>query len=417
MKKLSSIIAALFISVAATFAQVPQAFSYQAVVRDAQNAIVANQVVEVTVTILQGDDAASATPVFSEKHSAQTNTNGLFALTIGSQDAAKFAAINWAGGNLYLKTESQYGTTTTQLLSVPFALYAENANVDLSDYYSKYEIEALLENLKNEICNCGCGGTSQQLDGAIKAAFSVSADKQIYFSQGNLQYQASTGTWRFAEHQYDMIGSGNTNISSTYSGWIDMFGWGTSGYKGKNPYMTDGSEDAYGDGTNDIAGTNFDWGVYNAISNGGNQAGQWRTLTKEEWSYLINTRTDASNKFGVARVNDVNGLILLPDNWTLPDGLAFTNGANGNFAQNTYSAADWSRMEANGAVFLPAGGNRLTTGIDKVDSNGYYWSSSAGDNKYAHKNAGYLLIGSGGVYAYNCRRAYGQSVRLVRRTN
>lgn len=56
-----------------------------------------------------------------------------------------------------------------------------------------------------------------------------SGDK-VSFSKGNLQYQASTNTWSFAENQYDIIGYGNENISSDYDGWIDMFGWGTSGY-------------------------------------------------------------------------------------------------------------------------------------------------------------------------------------------
>ncbi|MBO7593346.1 MAG: hypothetical protein J6T12_00075, partial [Salinivirgaceae bacterium] len=144
MRKITSFIAALLLSVA-TFAQVPQGFSYQAVVRDAQNAIVANQDVEVTVTILQGATADAAQAVFSEKHNAKTNANGLFTLAIGSVDAANFAAINWAGGNLFLKTESKYGTATTQLLSVPFAMFAAqagSANVDLSEYAKKTDIPA-----------------------------------------------------------------------------------------------------------------------------------------------------------------------------------------------------------------------------------------------------------------------------------
>ena len=144
MRKITTIVAAMLLSVA-TFAQVPQGFSYQAVVRDAQNAIVANQDVDVTITILQGATADAATAVFSEKHSAKTNANGLFTLTIGSVDAAKFAAINWAGGNLFLKTESKYGTATTQLLSVPFAMFAAqagSANIDLSDYAKKTDIPA-----------------------------------------------------------------------------------------------------------------------------------------------------------------------------------------------------------------------------------------------------------------------------------
>jgi hypothetical protein len=67
-------------------------------------------------------------------------------------------------------------------------------------------------------------------EGALPKLFSVSEGKQVLFSKGNLQYQATTKTWRFAEHQYDVIGKDNEKISETYSGWIDLFGWATSGY-------------------------------------------------------------------------------------------------------------------------------------------------------------------------------------------
>lgn len=71
-------------------------------------------------------------------------------------------------------------------------------------------------------------------NGASNALFSVRANKMVRFSRGNLQYQASTGTWRFAENQYDTIGADNTNISATNTGWIDLFGWST----GNNPTNT-----------------------------------------------------------------------------------------------------------------------------------------------------------------------------------
>ena len=226
--------------------------------------------------------------------------------------------------------------------------------------------------------------------------------------------------WRFAEHQYDTIGTDNRNISSSYSGWIDLFCWGTSGWNsGANayqPYSTSRDyEDYYvgGSYSNNLTGNyaNADWGVYNAISNGGKQAGQWRTLTKNECEFLINTRTDAANKNGVASVNGVNGLILLPDEWTLPEGLTFTSGANGDFAQNTYSTADWAKMEANGAVFLPAAGLRFGAGVDFVGSYGFYWLSSAYDYRYA--DCQFFKSGSmdASDYAY---RYVGQSVRLVK---
>ncbi|MBO7055556.1 MAG: hypothetical protein J6W37_09250 [Bacteroidales bacterium] len=246
-------------------------------------------------------------------------------------------------------------------------------------------------------------------DGAILAEFSVSDSTKVYFSQGNLQYQASTNTWRFAEHQWNYVGKDNENISKKYKGWIDLFGWGTSGYNSKNPYETILNFSDYGDGENDIAGTNYDWGVYNKISNGGNQAGLWRTLTIYEWYYLINTRVNASNKNGIATVNGVSGLILLPDTWTLLDGMTFTSGTNGDFALNTYSASDWSKMEMNGAVFLPAAGSRYETDIRGVGSFGTFWSSSA----YDGGSAVCLHFDSVFVYADHMCRCSGRSVRLV----
>ena len=138
---------------------------------------------------------------------------------------------------------------TTAELNTTFADYAKKDTladyakksevaglVDLSKYYRKSEVEAMLADLTMQI-----GILEKQLNptSAIEFAFSVSDEQQIYFSRGNLQYQASTSTWRFAEHQYDIIGEDNVNRSSTYSGWIDLFAWGTSGYGEKEPYDFD----------------------------------------------------------------------------------------------------------------------------------------------------------------------------------
>ena len=169
MRKITSLVATMLLSVA-TFAQAPQGFSYQAVVRDAQNAIVANQTVEVTISILQGATADAAKAVFSEKHSAQTNANGLFTITIGSVNASDFAKIDWGKGSCFLKTESAYGESITQLMSVPYALYAANAgtvdnatieqfvsNIDFTTYNlvnkSTLANYATTENVNNALAN------------------------------------------------------------------------------------------------------------------------------------------------------------------------------------------------------------------------------------------------------------------------
>ena len=242
--------------------------------------------------------------------------------------------------------------------------------------------------------------------------FSVSGNKRVFFSQGNLQYQASTNTWRFAEYQYDFVGESNGSISSDYSGWIDLFGWGTSGYRSKYPYMSSTTSADYGNGNNDITGTNYDWGVYNAISNGGNQARLWRTLTNDEWVYVFNTRTTPSGiRYAKACVNDVNGVILLPDNWNNSYySLNSTNNDDASYSSNTITASQWETLEQHGAVFLPAAGYRTGTVVYNVGSYGGYWSTSYENSVRAYA---VFFLASSLNPQYSRYRYYGFSVRLV----
>ena len=265
--------------------------------------------------------------------------------------------------------------------------------------------------------------------GAINGVFSVSATQQVYFSKGNLQYQASSNTWRFADNQYDFVGLNNNHISPTYSGWIDLFGWGTSGYNHGavcyQPWSTNVLEsnyNAYGNVNYDLFDQTgqADWG-YNAISNGGNTENQWRTLTNSEWNYVLNTRTTASGiRFAKATVNDVKGLILLPDNWSSSTYAlnATNNSGNVQYNVNVISASDWIILQNAGAVFLPAAGSRLDTTISGYSitgsqyASGYYWSS-------VHENSdapgAYVVnfIKSGIMPNYTHYRYVGLSVRVV----
>ena len=255
--------------------------------------------------------------------------------------------------------------------------------------------------------------------GAVKGLFSVSSDKQVWFSNGNLQYQASTQTWRFAEHQYDYQGALNSNISSSYSGWIDLFGWGTSGWYCGNlryrPYDSDdGNGDDYGPrGRYDLTGAyaNSDWGVYNAISNGGNVVGQWRTLSRSEWYYVLFGRGGYSTRrFAKACVNGKHGLIILPDDWkTSTFQLTNYNNESAAFEGNSLTIAEWGIIENAGAVFLPAGGNRIGKTIDLSMLEGAYWFSSY-DSEGTASN---LYFYDNRVSISSCRRQQGFSVRLA----
>lgn len=200
--------------------------------------------------------------------------------------------------------------------------------------------------------------------------FSVSPTQKVFFSKGNLQYRASTNTWRFAEHQWDyvgfsnyyergMVGNSTNNMTSpTYDGWIDLFGWGT----GDNPTALsvkriDGDRTYY---------AFTDWGN-NAISNG--EGCLWRALTADEWKYVLFERyTYSGIRYAPANVNDVLGWIILPDNWKTEyytligvnrDNSNFSGSKESSYYDNTISSSDWiDKLENHGAIFLPNAGYR-----------------------------------------------------------
>ncbi len=235
--------------------------------------------------------------------------------------------------------------------------------------------------------------------------FSVSDSKQVTFSKGNLQYHPANDEWRFAPSQLDYIGEANENISSTYNGWLDLFAWSTT----YSNFGVSTSEDYY-----DYVGSFVDWGT-NKIGN--DAPNTWRTLSRDEWDYLLNGRPNASSLCGVAQVNGVNGFIFLPDNWTCPSGVTFKSGFHNNegvkyyAAYQTFTVAEWSKLEAVGAVFLPAAGYRYGANVIYVQFYGRYWSAT---DEYDIDNAYYLSFFSdeAGMYYYdNFARL---SVRLVK---
>ncbi len=262
--------------------------------------------------------------------------------------------------------------------------------------------------------------------GILNGVFTVSDTLKVRFSQGNLQYQASTDTWRFAEKQTDCVGEGNANIGEAYDGWIDLFGWGTSGYDhGANAYQPWSTStqfhDYYGYGgytqsLSDHSGQ-ADWG-YNAISNGDNaENGGWRTMRSSEWGYLLGSRATASGiRFANACVDGNNGMLVFPDDW---DGsVSFNNPDHysANFADNAVGAADWTVLQEAGVVFLPAAGIRVEgTQIAYIHSGGVYWASNPNSEDMAYTMYFFYEGKDRDIDANN--REYGASVRLVRNIN
>lgn len=293
--------------------------------------------------------------------------------------------------------------------------------------------------------------------GAKGGFFSVSSTQKVQFSQGNLQYRAMDENnalhhWRFAENQYDHIFKSDLNYNNSYETilntyyksnsreWLDLFMWGTSGYSDKDPYRLDYLVTNYNNNypywynpqppaIANISGTNYDWGVNCSISNGGDAANLWRTLTKGEWEYLFNTRADASKKWARATITNTNnstkGLILLPDDWEYPsDVTPLTCGNNSHFSSNQItSSSTWQKLEALGAIFLPLTGYLYRTPwkINQTQIRGFYWTSSFSHKQIDNNNnsiettfAFYLSFMDGDCSFPSALWHRGFAVRLVR---
>lgn len=259
-------------------------------------------------------------------------------------------------------------------------------------------------------------------EGALPGLFSVAEGRQVLFSKGNLQYQATTGIWRFAERQADFVGRDNEKRSETYSGWIDLFGWASSGYdhgavnwqpwSGNTVAQSNALHLAYGSPSLNLYDQTgkADWG-YNAILNGGNEENLWRTLRRDEWVYLFFVRNTASGvRLAKACVDGVNGLVLLPDNWKVVTyHLNSVNDVELAYGNNQISLSDWQRvLEPAGAVFLPQAGVLTVDGW--YEQGAYHTSDACSENNYG------LGFGSGqcSVGVGSGHRGDGCAVRLVR---
>lgn len=263
------------------------------------------------------------------------------------------------------------------------------------------------------------------IPGLLKGKFTINASgNQVRFSQGNLQatYDGTKWTWALAKNQWDYVGNaeGNTKVSDTtpfvagYSGsatTVDLFGWvgASSIWDDINKYgITSSTTTDATDGYGNVSAESLksDWG--NTIGTG------WRTLAIKEWVYLFNTRTTTSGiLYAKAKVNDVNGIILLPDDWDVSYyALTSPNTADADYTTNEITSADWtSKLEAHGCVFLPVAGDRKGTAVNDAGSEGCYWSSTVQNVNGAY----YVFFSSSEVSpTAPTYRYYGLSVRLVR---
>ena len=249
--------------------------------------------------------------------------------------------------------------------------------------------------------------------------FSVSDSIKVVFSPGNLNATSLDGytwSWSFASSQDAIVGDHYSNnaisgaLTADPAGTVDLFGWvGVSAIW--ETYGINDSKDYHQYGFYSYDTLKTEWGT---LANEASLCGyhNWRTLSDGEWAYVFFGRTDAGEKHAHGNVNGQNGMILLPDEWTLPDGLSFHTDTI--WSGNIYNSDQWAQMEGNGAVFLPAAGYRESTDVEAVGEQGYYWSKSADYADQANTILFDVVFDEGQLFT--CISSYrynGYSVRLV----
>lgn len=199
--------------------------------------------------------------------------------------------------------------------------------------------------------------------------FTVGPDgRGVVFTSGNLYWDGSH--FGFEDYQYVFPETWDVNH-------VGHFFWATA--------VSEATAQSYG-GTTPGSGDVFFTNVPTIYG----EAAKYRTLSAEEWGYLISGRADAKKKMGYATVGGNIGIIIVPDEFTDPKSNSSTYYKDFrsvvSSGSNIYNGVGWSAMEAAGAVFLPCAGVRFGSSVSSTNNTGRYWSSTPGSNLFMGSN-------------------------------
>ena len=259
------------------------------------------------------------------------------------------------------------------------------------------------------------------IDNELTGYYSIRPDLKVVFSRGNLQHRGdpnnvNTGTWYFADRQYDYYGLNNQGSNpygyegvNSLSQKVDLFSLSISG---ETPSTNSNggalANPSYGvrspenlDNYSYYTGPNIGFKDWGELVISGDPANTWFTLTNSEWQYLLNTRTNAVNLRANVKITSISdhpgrtndggaittvyGYVFFPDDFDPADIPSGVPVATGTTALYTITAAQFAKLEAVGAMFLPAAGYRSAerSWIDYVTSEntgyhvGHYWTATS----------------------------------------
>ncbi len=395
MKKIYFILSIVFTIF--TYAQAPQGFNYQATIRNSSGALIISQNVNLKFNIML--NSPTSIPVFSETHLAPTDDLGQVNLIIGSGTATtgNFSTINWGTGNYYLGIELNTGSGyiamgTTQLLSVPYALYANSSGNSQSAVPNLASVLAVNNSANNtKITNLA---NPTLIQDAVNKQYSDGGDSALQAQIDQLQAQIE------ALHNFNMIQT-TTSIGTQIWSSINL------------------NVATYRDGT-----------PIPQVSD----PSQWANLTTGAWCYYNNNSANGNiygkmyNWYAVAGIhdNDPNtpNKILAPLGWhiasdaefttltTFLGGMAVAGGKMKSTGTTYWQSPNSGATNESGFSAMPGGLRNANGTFGALTIDGYWWSASE-DNS---TNAWYRILvnGNGGVGRSSTTKNLGFSVRCIR---
>ena len=356
---------------------------------------------------------------FTVLSGADTNANAPKARTRADEGKKYVFFIRHSNGDGWLLVNNLTFTPNDQLNA-----WTVVPNVTGSEYtITGLEPETTYEVMVEPIFDSGLTGTQSPIASfttigeetdPVEGEFSVAEDKKVQFARGNLQHEGDMyeGKWSMAKQQYEMLGQDNIDkpegSNSSYTAkLVDLFCWSTAkDYNGLEFFAYDEEERA----KTYFQGDFEDWGTNASLIS--DLGSGWSTLSKDEWDYLLNERKNAASLKAFATVAGVQGLILLPDDWT------------GNAPAATITAEEWTALEKDGAVFLPTAGQmtqtydeanyQTTTTVSNDGIEGFYWTSTPFDDNTGLNAFALTFSATNATPETDIYRRIASAVRLVK---
>jgi hypothetical protein len=364
MKKFYTLLAALVIT-ASTFAQAPEKMSYQAVVRDSGANLVTSQVVGMRISILQ--TTSTGTAVYVETHAETTNANGLLTLQVGagSVQSGTFANIDWSAGPYFVKTETDPAgstaytiTGTQQMMSVPYALYAETSGagggstaLEDADLDTKIQVE---ETADEDIIRFDIEGTERWVMQGARLE-PTNTGNSLFIGQGAGANDDLTDNYNVFVG--NSAGYSNTTGYENTANGGSALRFNTTGFRN----TANGGSALYSNTTGSYNTANGSYALYFNTEGQENTANGYTALhSNTTGSYNTANGKDALYFNTTGSYNTANGINALHSNTT-----GVSNTANGVYALASNTTGDNNTANGGAALYFNTTGSWNTT-------NGYH---------------------------------------------